>query len=269
MPYVCVRGVRLYFEEHGSGPCVITAHGMLGSVASATVMSATKLAANGLRVIAYDARGHGLSDHTERYEDYSWSALAEDMHQLMHALGIERAAICGTSMGAGVALMLALAQPTRVERLILRSPPPFAEDLRPARRRMSALALMCRYLGVRLTAGIVGMLPGSAEQARMISTQRRAALLPAIRGLLFDGAPIPTERLGQIHAPTLIFGHPDDAMHPLRSGELIRDSIPGASLHVAGSAQHWKQNSDEFCTLVASFIKAECSGPRPVNASTP
>src|SRR6188768_761325 len=231
MPSVRVRGVRLYFEEHGSGPCVLTAHGMLGSVASTTVMSAAKLAANGLRVIAYDARGHGLSDHTERYEDYSWSALAEDMHQLMNALGIERAAICGTSMGAGVALMLALTQPTRVERLILRSPPPFAEDLRPARRRMGALASMCRYLGVSLTAGIVGMLPGNAEQARMISTQRRAALLPAIRGLLFDGAPFPTERLREIHAPTLIFGHPDDAMHPLRSGELIRDSIPGASLH--------------------------------------
>jgi len=93
MPYVSVRGVRLYFEEHGSGPCVIAAHGLFGSVATATVMSATKLAAQGLRVIAYDARGHGRSDYTERSEDYSWSALAEDMHQLMNALGVERAAI--------------------------------------------------------------------------------------------------------------------------------------------------------------------------------
>jgi len=267
MPYVSVRGLQLYFEEHGSGPCVITAHGMLGSIATATVMNAPKLAAHGLRVIAYDARGHGLSDYTERHEDYSWHALAEDLHQLMNALGIERAAICGTSMGAGVALMLALAQPTRVERLILRNVPPFAEYLRPARRRMSALASMCRYLGVPLTAGIVGMLPGGVEQARLISSQRRAALLPAIRGLLFDGAPIPIERLGEIRAPTVIFGHPGDAMHPLRSAELIRDRVPGASLHVVDSAQHWKQNPDEFCDLVAAFIKAECGSPRPVNAS--
>jgi len=163
-------------------------------------------------------------------------------------------------MGAGVALMLALMQPTKVGRLILRSPPPFAEDLRPARRQLSALSLLCRYLGIRLTAGIVGMLPGGAEQARMISTQRRDALLPAVRGLLFDGAPIPTERLGEIHAPTLIFGHPDDAMHPLRSAELIRDSIPGASLQFVDSAEYWQQHPDEFCQLVASFIKAESTG---------
>jgi pimeloyl-ACP methyl ester carboxylesterase len=274
MPYVSVRGVRLYFEEHGSGPCVIAAHGMLGSIATATAMSAPKLASNGLRVIAYDARGHGLSDYTDRHEDYSWTALAEDMHQLMNALGIERATICGTSMGAGVALTLALAQPTRVERLILRSPPPFAEDLGPARRRMSALASMCHYLGVPLTALIARMLPGNAEQARMISRQRRAALLPAIRGLLFHGAPLPTERLGEIHVPTRIFCHLGDAMHPLRSGELIRDRIPGASLHVAASAQHWKQNPDEFCALVASFIMAECprsddgfAGPANAEAS--
>jgi pimeloyl-ACP methyl ester carboxylesterase len=257
MPYANVRGVRLYYEEHGSGPCVIAAHGLLGSVATATVMNAAQLARNGLRVIAYDARGHGLSGHSERSEDYSWSALAEDLNQLMTALGIQRAAICGTSMGAGVALTLALARPTRVERLILRSPPPFGEDLRPARRRMSALAAICRYLGVPLAARIVGMLPGNAEQARTIAAQRRGALLPVIRGLLFDGAPIATERLQAIRAPTLIFSHPGDVMHPLRSGELIRDSIRGASLHVAPSAQHWQHNPDAFCKLVASFVKTD------------
>jgi len=262
MPYVSVRGLQLYYEEHGSGPCVLTAHGMLGSIATATVMNASKLAARGLRVIAYDARGHGRSEYTERHEDYSFHALAEDMHQLLNALGIERASICGTSMGAGVALMLALTQPTRVERLILRSPPPFAEDVRPARRKMRALAAMCRYLGVPLTARIVGMLPGGAEQAQLISTQRRAALLPTIRGLLFEGAPLSNERFGEIRVPTLIFGHAGDALHPLRSGKLIRDSIPGASLHVADSAEYWKQNPDEFCRRVASFIKAEDSGAR-------
>jgi pimeloyl-ACP methyl ester carboxylesterase len=259
MPYASVRGVRLYFEEHGSGPCLIAAHGMLGSVATATAMNAAKLAANGLRVIAYDARGHGLSEHSERGQDYSWSALAEDLHQLMNALGIQRAAVCGTSMGAGVALMLALTQPARVQRLILRSPPPFGDDLLPVRRRMGSLASMCRYFGVPLTARMVGMLPANAEHARTIALQRRAALLPAIRGLLFDGAQIPTDRLREIQAPTLILSHRDDTMHPLRSGELLRAGIPGASLHVAASAEHWKQDPDAFCELVASFVKGDSS----------
>jgi pimeloyl-ACP methyl ester carboxylesterase len=264
MPYVNVRGVRLYFEEHGSGPCLIAVHGLLGSVATATAMNAAKLAENGLRVIAYDARGHGFSEYSKQPEDYSWLALSEDLLSLLNALGIERAAICGTSMGAGVALMLALTQPARVDRLVLRSPPPFGEDILTALRRMGSLAWMCRYLGVPLTARVVGLLPRNSEQARMIRAQRRSALLPAIRGLLFDGAPIPTERLPEIRVPTLILSHRGDAMHPLRSGELLHARIPGASLHVAASSEHWKRNPDAFCEFVAAFVKSgEQTGSRP------
>lgn len=255
MPYAEVRGLRLYFEEHGAGPTLIVAHGLLGSVATATVMNASKLAARGLRVIAYDARGHGLSEYSRRSEDYSWAAHAEDLDGLMNALGIERAAICGTSMGAGAALMLALNQPRRAERLVLRAPPPFAEDMGAARRQMGALATVCRYLGVSLTARIIGMLPGSANHARMLAAQRLDAMLPAIRGLLFDCAPLPQQRLHEIHVPTLILTHRNDKMHPLRSGELIRDGVPGATLHVADSVQYWPEHVDEFCDRVASFVK--------------
>ncbi|MEO7037148.1 MAG: hypothetical protein ABI548_24555 [Polyangiaceae bacterium] len=80
-----------------------------------------------------------------------------------------------------------------------------------------------------------------------------------VRGLLFDGAQIPVDRLPEIQAPTLIFGHPGDAMHPLRSAELLRASVPGASLQVAPSAEHWKPNPDQFSELVASFVKGDSS----------
>lgn len=255
MPYAEVRGLRLYFEEHGAGPTLIVAHGLLGSVATATVMNASKLAERGLRVIAYDARGHGLSEYSRRSEDYSWAAHAEDLDGLMNALGIDRAAICGTSLGAGAALMLALNQPHRVERLILRAPPPFAEDSGAARRQMGLLSTLCRYLGVSLTARIIGMLPGRADHARMLAAQRSDAMLPAIRGLLFDGAPLPQQRLHEIRVPTLILAHPNDAMHPLRSSKLIRDEVPGATLHVTDYAQYWPEHIDEFCDRVASFVK--------------
>jgi|SRR6478609_553144 len=127
MPYTLVRGVRLYFEEHGSGPCLIVAHGMLGSVGMAAVVNAARLAKSGLRV------------------------------------------------------------------------------------------------------------------------------------LLFDGAQLPLDRLPEIQAPTLIFGHPGDVMHPLRSAELLAAGVPGASLQVAPSAEHWKQNADQFSELVAAFVKADSS----------
>lgn len=144
---------------------------------------------------------------------------------------------------------------TRPARDRLRAPPPFDDDAIPARQRLGALARMCRYLGVPLTARLLGMLPGNAEQARTIASQRRDALLPVIRGLLFEGAPLPTSRRHEIQAPTLIFGHRGDRMHPLRSGELLRDSIPKATRHVADSRDHWQRNPEAFCELVAAFVR--------------
>ena len=62
MPHARIDGLDLYSEDHGTGPhTVVLAHGALGSVAFAETfgLSAAALAARGLRVVAYDARGHG------------------------------------------------------------------------------------------------------------------------------------------------------------------------------------------------------------------
>ena len=64
MPYVRVGGIDLYYEAHGTGPRVVMlAHGALGSIdfAATSGLKASTLAARGLRVIAFDARGHGRS----------------------------------------------------------------------------------------------------------------------------------------------------------------------------------------------------------------
>ncbi len=144
MPAVRVRGIDIYYEEHGStaDPCLIMAHGLLGSIAATPRFGerADDIAARGLHVVAYDARGHGRSGYTTRRSDYRWAAMAEDMAALMQALGIDRASVYGGSMGAGTALMLALAHPERVERLILQSPPPFGTDVKAARQTLGGLA---------------------------------------------------------------------------------------------------------------------------------
>ena len=63
MPFIHVRGVELYYEEHGSrsDPHLLMAHGLMGSVAVMESFSErpAAIAARGLHVIAYDARGHG------------------------------------------------------------------------------------------------------------------------------------------------------------------------------------------------------------------
>ena len=269
MPYARVRGIDLYYREYGSpaDPPLIVAHGLLGSVAFMARFDERPedIAARGLRVIAYDARGHGRSGYTTRRRDYRWDSLAEDMFGLMQALGIRRASVSGGSMGAGTALMLALAHPGAVDRLILRAPPPFGEDLKPVRRMFGGLATLYQLVGARGAARIVTALPSMRrvqeanernELRSFFASQRRAAIVPAIRGLLLDGE-LPVERFSAIRQPALILTHPDDIIHPVRSGEMLRERMVHAKLAVAPTQQYWQEHPEGLTHVIAAFVKGD------------
>jgi len=266
MPTVHVRGVDLHYEAHGSGACLVIAHGALGSVAQAQAsgLHSAELAAQGFRVISYDARGHGQSGYTTRPEHYQPAALADDMLGLMDALALDQVCVYGTSMGASTALMLALAHPRRVSRLVLRAPSPFDVDIEAARARLYPLASMYRWFGASITAGVATMMSPAADRARMralLSGQRTHAVVPALRGFL--SKPIDPDSLSSIQAPTLILTHPDDPLHPLRSGEILRARMPYAKLLVAPSRSYWQTNR----ATLTQVVRASLMG-RPVAGAT-
>jgi pimeloyl-ACP methyl ester carboxylesterase len=267
MPTVRVRGIDIYYEEYGEGPNLVVAHGLLGSVAlmSSFAERIEDIARRGVHVVAYDARGHGRSGYTTRRADYHWSALAEDMYALIQTIGIEKTNVYGGSMGAGTALMLALAHPETVDRLILMAPPPFGNAIAPVRRTLRGLATLYQLLGSRLTARVVTALPAIRRFQRgnpridlqsFFAGQRRAAIVPAIRGLL-GGPQIPVDRLGEIAHPALVLTHPDDAIHPLSSGELLHERMPHARLAVAPTATYWDEHPDALTHVVAAYSRGE------------
>lgn len=69
------------------------------------------------RVLRYDQRGHGASDAPP--PPYDLARLGKDALAVLDAHGIERADVCGLSLGGLVALWLAVHHPERVDRLIL------------------------------------------------------------------------------------------------------------------------------------------------------
>ena len=71
------------------------------------------------RVVAPDHRGHGLSGHVGAGGYYHFPDYVRDLHALYEPLEIERAAICGHSMGASIAVYFAGAFPERVAALAL------------------------------------------------------------------------------------------------------------------------------------------------------
>jgi 3-oxoadipate enol-lactonase len=70
----------------------------------------------GLRLIRYDSRGHGLSDGGGRF---SIADLADDLAGVLDHLGVERAVVCGLSVGGLIAQDLAARRPDLVRALIL------------------------------------------------------------------------------------------------------------------------------------------------------
>ena len=110
-----IHGHRIAYRTAGNGPVLLLLHGMAGS--SATWRSVMPALARRFRVVAPDLLGHG--DSATPRAEYSVSAHANVMRDLLVRLGCERATIVGQSFGGGVAMQLAYQFPARCERLVL------------------------------------------------------------------------------------------------------------------------------------------------------
>jgi pimeloyl-ACP methyl ester carboxylesterase len=97
------------------GPRVMALHGWLDNAAS-FVPLAPHL--RGLDLVAPDLPGHGSSAHLPPGADYSFAGAVNTVFDIADALGWERFALLGHSMGAGIASLVAAACPQRIERLV-------------------------------------------------------------------------------------------------------------------------------------------------------
>jgi pimeloyl-ACP methyl ester carboxylesterase len=112
-----VDGLRIRYLEEGKGPEVILLHGAsLGSSAAVWERNLVPLANHGLRVIAYDQPGFGLSDDPRDHSvAYRWHFIL----QLMDALEIQKASLVGHSQAGVMAVGLAMDHPQRISKIIV------------------------------------------------------------------------------------------------------------------------------------------------------
>ncbi|MFW5469836.1 alpha/beta fold hydrolase [Knoellia sp. CPCC 206435] len=112
---VRIHGHDLSFVDSGSGPALLFIHGILGSQRQWARL------VDGLddehRVLVPDLFGHG--DSAKPLGDYSLSAHAAALRDLLDHLGIERVTLVGHSLGGGIAMQFSYLFPERVDRLVL------------------------------------------------------------------------------------------------------------------------------------------------------
>lgn len=120
MADVRVNGIRLYYEEHGSGAPILCIHGTSSSAKVWRGAATDALASLG-RVIIYDRRGCTRSERPEPYET-SVAQHADDAAALIRTLGAGPAILVGRSYGGAVAIGVALRNPDLVRALVLLEP---------------------------------------------------------------------------------------------------------------------------------------------------
>ena len=117
MPYASGSGVRLHYEELGSGEPLVWCHEFAGSHESWEQQR--RFFADRYRVITFDARGYPSSDVPEDRSAYSQQHAVEDLRALLQELGIDRAHVGGLSMGGATALQFGLQHPEMARSLIV------------------------------------------------------------------------------------------------------------------------------------------------------
>ncbi len=145
---LAVDGAQLRVRHGGTGPAVVLLHGHPRT--HTTWHRVAPALAGDHTVVCPDLRGYGRSSKPPtdaRHSPYSKRAMANDIAQLMTALGHERFAVVGHDRGSYVAARLALDHPTRVERLVVLDSVPIGDALRLADARFAAAWWHWFFLG--------------------------------------------------------------------------------------------------------------------------
>lgn len=239
--HVELRGIDFAYTDTGSGHVVLDAHGLSSSRANNRRMGLADfgaVASAGLRLISYDARGHGESSGAAVAEDYTWSALALDLLALADRFSPDDPVSgIGSSMGTGTLAHAAVQRPDRFERLVL-SAPPTAWETRAGQTDMyrmmadtvetsdpQTLATLLSQAPVPPVFADVPGYPPSPDIAR--------ELLPSVfRGAGLADLP-PLDDLAALTQPTLILAWAGDPGHPVSTAEQLAGAMANAELHVA------------------------------------
>jgi 3-oxoadipate enol-lactonase/4-carboxymuconolactone decarboxylase len=230
MPLLTLDNARCYYRLDGldDRPVLMLSHS-LGQDHTMWDAQAADLIRH-FRVLRYDIRGHGASEVTSG--DYRIDQLATDALTLADALGIDRFAFCGLSLGGMIGQWLAARAPDRLTAAVLANTSSRADAEGMEKRRQSVLSggmnavvdlVMGRFFSKRLlTSG-----------SPVVATSRRTLLATNPVGYAGCCAAIrdmnQTDMLGTIKVPTLIVSGDLDVSLPWTGhGEILARAIPGA-----------------------------------------
>lgn len=260
---VRANGINIEVDDQGprEGPVVLLIMGLGMQLIAWPQALVQGLVAQGFRVLRFDNRDIGLSQHFDAagvpnimlagmrhamhlpvHSPYSLADMARDSVGVLDALGIAHAHVCGASMGGMIAQHMATLAPERVQSLTLIMTTSGARAL-PQPAWSVRRALMARPMHRGTDAAVDWMLrvltiigsPGFPAQADAVRARALAAVQRSwhpvgsarqLLAIVADGDRTPLLR--RIVAPTLVIHGRDDPLVPVACGEDLAQRINGA-----------------------------------------
>jgi pimeloyl-ACP methyl ester carboxylesterase len=245
--YADVNGLHLYHETTGSGTPVVLLHGGMLNIELGFPELVPELASRH-QVVAVELQGHGRTADIPRA--ITPAASAGDVVGLLDHLGLDRAHVVGHSMGAAVALELAVAHPDRVRSVVAVSATVRPDGMHEDFSDPEKMAVSTR-------------MPTADDFEQMRSTYRRLSPHPDrfeefLGRLSQSNADLvgwTDEQLAGITAPTLlVIG--DHDFTTVRHAALMLELIPGSQLAVLPGTTHMEapRRTDLLVPMLRRFL---------------
>jgi pimeloyl-ACP methyl ester carboxylesterase len=280
---VVLHGHELSYVDSGSGPVVLFIHGILGSQRQWEHLIDSMDEDH--RVVLPDLFGHGES--AKPVGDYSLSAHAAAMRDLLDHLGIERVTLVGHSLGGGIAMQFFYLFPDRVERLVLVSSGGLGRELNVLLRSatlpgaasvLSVIAsapVLSRVEALGRGASKVGWRPGADVGAiwRGFSSlgdgESRRAFLATTRAVIDIGGQTISAHdhlEGALPIPTMIVWGSKDRMIPASHALSLEKKLPDCRVEMFEGAGHFPHLDDpeRFVRMLREFIAAGVVSQEPI-----
>jgi pimeloyl-ACP methyl ester carboxylesterase len=270
MSELTYQGHRIGFDEYGEGErAIVLVHGLLMNRRMFERLGPA-LAKRGNRVICVDLLGHGRSDQPEDLRLYSMPLFAAQVVALLDHLELETAAVGGTSLGANVALELAVRHPDRAAGIFVEMP--VLDNALAAVAAIFAPVLLGLRVGrpaFELSSRLTSLLPRTSFLVDIgldWLRRRPGPSIAVLEGLLLgETAPGREQRRG-IAQPALVVGHPRDPLHPFSDSGMLVEELPKARLVEADSILEWRIAPERLTEELALFLDEVWAPPQPLKA---
>jgi pimeloyl-ACP methyl ester carboxylesterase len=252
--------LMLHVEE-GEGPLVFFQHGLCGDAAQpASVFP------EGTRLAVLECRGHGESPAGPA-EALSIATFTDDLAAAIEQAATPPCIVGGISMGAAIAMRLAVTRPDLVSGLVIARPAwttlAAPENMRPNLMVGEILleppsadelpAFLASDMGRMLAAEAPDNL---ASLTGFFNRQPRAVTAELLTRISRDGPGVSEAQLAALAIPTLVIGHGEDVVHPMSHARHLASLIPHARLlEIPPKARGKAPYEEAFRAGLARFLQ--------------